>query len=303
MLRSLVILSLVAPLLLAGCGGGEDNPTPTPVTPTTTPASATFSAASAYRAYAAAARQQSFELNPFGFCAGRVSLTETAPVAAFFEGNPAMRKTVTWGYTFSNCMPGSLTRLTELFLDANNAAIGESRTNVNYVVFDRPLELPASVKVGDAGTLATASVYSDGTKTNRTATTEYSFSAEADNRADAILVNVSARTSPTFLQQTTEVRTYRLTAEGSMLNRSAREGGRGSQESHLHLWLVRGAQRRRPLQRYQYGGHVRPDAEAAHPCLCAQAFGEANFHVCARTGASRFRARLDHRRVAGRSGQ
>src|SRR5688572_25670374 len=118
-----MVLSLVAPLLLAGCGGGGggggDAP-PAPPPPTTTPASATFAAQSAYRAHAAAARQQSFELNPFGFCAGRATLMEAAPVTATFEGNAAMRKTQTWNFSFTNCVPNSLTRIRELFLDTNN---------------------------------------------------------------------------------------------------------------------------------------------------------------------------------------
>jgi hypothetical protein len=104
----------------------------------------------------------------------------------------------------------------ELFLDSNNAQIGESRSNGTYAVFDRPLALPASVKVGDAGTLAIASLYTDSTKANLAGTIEYRFEAQADDRGDAILVQVTARTTPVVGQQTTEVRTYRLTAGGAM---------------------------------------------------------------------------------------
>jgi hypothetical protein len=218
-LRGLVTFLLPAALLLAGCGGGggggEDassNPAPA-----STPVSASFPAASAYRAYAASARQQSFSLSPFGFCFGDATLTETAPAAATFEGRAAVRKTSTWVLRFNNCVPNSDTDVIEVFLDANNAEIGEFRAGVGYVVFDRPLALPTSVKVGDAGSLTTASIFTDSTKKTLTGKIDYSFVAEEDSRADSILVRVTARTTHSLGQQVfSEAKTYRITAGGAM---------------------------------------------------------------------------------------
>lgn len=221
MLRSsLATLVLVAPLVLVGCGGGGggggDAPAPAPETPTTTPSTSTFPAAAAYRMYVAAAQQTNFTLSPLGFCSGTATLTENVPTAATFEGNPAMRKPVTWVMRFTNCVPSTLTDTTEIFLDTNSSQVGESSVGEGYAVLDRPLVLPATVKVGDMGTLATATVYSDNTKATQTATITYSYVAEADNRADAILVKLTMRMTEALGTEGSEVRTYRITATGAM---------------------------------------------------------------------------------------
>lgn len=218
-LRNLKTWALVAPLLLAGCGGGggggggDDEDSSTPPAPVTTPASATFPAGSAYRAYVPLARQQTYQLDYLGdlmsACPGAVTLTETAAVPGTFEGNAAQGKTVTWRYNFQNCTQSTLTRTTDIFLNGSNDRIGESRAG--YVVLDRPIELPASVKVGGAGTLASGTIYSDSTKANQIGTVTYAYTALADNRVDSILVRLE-RTE----QGRTETLVYRITAGGTM---------------------------------------------------------------------------------------
>jgi hypothetical protein len=220
-LRSLKSWALIVPLLLVGCGGGgggggdDDDKPSTPPPPVTTPASATFPAGAAYRDYLPLARQQTYQLEYLGdlmsACPGSVTLTETAAVPATFEGNAAQSKTVTWRYNFQNCTQSTLTRTTELFLNGSNRRIGESRTSSGYIVLDRPIELPASVKVGDAGTLATGTIYSNSTKANQIGTVTYAYTALADTRADSILVRLETAT-----QGRTETLVYRLTAGGTM---------------------------------------------------------------------------------------
>jgi hypothetical protein len=84
---------------------------------------------------------------------------------------------------------------------------------MGYAVLDRPLVLPATVKVGDTGSLATATLYSDRTKTTVAGTIAYSFSAQEDNRADAILVRITAAMTGTLGQMPwAEVKTFRLTS-------------------------------------------------------------------------------------------
>jgi hypothetical protein len=219
LLRSLQTWAWVTPLLLAGCGGGggggaDDGPA-TPAPPVTTPASATFPAGSAYRAYVASARQQTYQLmyldNLMSACPGSVTLTETAAVPATFEGNAAQTKTVTWRYNFQNCTQSTLTRTTDLFLNGSNDRIGGSPINPGYIVLDRPLELPASVKVGDTGTLATGTIYSNSTKANRIGTVTFAYTALADSRSDSILVRLEMTTG-----ERTETLVYRLTTGGTM---------------------------------------------------------------------------------------
>lgn len=224
MLRSLKTWAWVAPLLLVGCGGGgggggDDDRPSTPPPPVTTPASATFPAGSAYRAYVPLARQQTFQLDYLGdlmsACPGAVTLTETAAAPGTFEGSAAQGKTVTWRYNFQNCTQGTLTRTSELFLNGSNDRIGESGTNSGYIVLDRPMELPASVKVGDTGTMATGTMYSNSTKTTRIGTVTYAYTALADNRTDSILVRLETTT-----QGRTETLVYRLTTGGTLELRS-----------------------------------------------------------------------------------
>jgi hypothetical protein len=222
--RAWLTASVLGVLWIAGCGGGggdgdasADGPGAKPATPTSTPASASFAAATAFRAYAASARQQRFTLSPFGFCLGDAALTESAPAAATFEGAAATRKTVRWFLQFTNCLPDTNTTTTEVFLDSGNAQVGEVRAGVGYTVLHTPLMLPASVKVGDSGKLADASIFTDSTRTASAGTVVYSFVADADTRADAIVVRITARTSNTVGQlAATETRTYRITAAGEM---------------------------------------------------------------------------------------
>jgi hypothetical protein len=221
MLRSFKTCALVAPLLLVGCGGGggDDDRPSAPAAPVTTPASATFPAGSAYRTYVPSARQQTYQLDYLGdlmsACPGAVTLTETAAAPGTFEGNAAQSKTVTWRYNFQNCTQSTLTRTTELFLNSSNDRLGESRTNSGYIVLDRPIALPASVKVGDTGTLATGTIYSNSTKANQIGTVTYAYTALADNRTDSILVRLETTT-----QGRTETLVYRLTTGGTMELRS-----------------------------------------------------------------------------------
>jgi hypothetical protein len=118
---------------------------------------------------------------------------------------------------FTNCVPDSNTTTTEVFLDANNAQVGEVRAGVGYTVLHTPLMLPATVKVGDSGTLADASIFTDSTRTTSAGTAAYSYVAEAGTRADAIRVRITARTSNTVGQvASTETPTYRITSAGEM---------------------------------------------------------------------------------------
>jgi hypothetical protein len=223
-LRHWMGASVLGVLLLAGCGGGGgggdgDAPDPggTPAAATGTPASASFPAAAAFSAYNATARQQSFTLSPFGFCLGSATLTDSAPAAATFEGAAAKRKTTIWTLQFTNCVPDSNTTTTEVFLDANNAQIGEVRAGVGYTVLHTPLMLPASVKVGDSGTLADASIFTDSTRTTSAGTVVYSYEAEADTRVDSIVVRITASTRNTVGQvASTESRMYHITSAGAM---------------------------------------------------------------------------------------
>lgn len=165
------------------------------------------------------ARQQTYQLDYLGdlmsACPGAVTLTETAAVPAAFEGSAAKSKTVTWRYNFRDCTQSTLTRTSELFLNGSNERIGESRTNNGYIVLDRPIELPASVKVGDAGTLATGTIYANSTKANQIGTITYAYTALADSRTDSILVRLETTT-----QGRTETLVYRLTTGGTMELRS-----------------------------------------------------------------------------------
>lgn len=221
MSRSLLTLCFLASVVLAACGGGggdgtSSNPGGSPPA-VTTPATASFAATGAYRAYNASARQQIFVLSPFGFCAGGATLTETAPAADTFEGATALRKTGTLAMRFTNCRPELLTRTTEVYQNATNDLIGFFRNGVGYAVLDRPLVLPATVKVGDSGALASATLYTDRTKTTVAGTIAYSFSTQADNRADAILVRITAAITGTLGQMPwTELNIFRLTSAGVM---------------------------------------------------------------------------------------
>jgi hypothetical protein len=231
--RTLLSLCFLASVLLSACGGGgggggdatSSNPGVSPP-PVTTPATASFAATAAYRAYNAPARQQNFLLSPFGFCAGSATLTETAPAAATFEGSAALRKTSTLAMRFTNCTPGLLTRTTDVYQNASNDQIGLSR--FGYAVLDRPLVLPATVKVGDSGALASATIYSDQTKTTVIGAIAYSFSAQEDNRADAILVRITAAFTDTLGGMPyTELKNLRLTSAGVMelVSMSTNENG------------------------------------------------------------------------------
>jgi hypothetical protein len=204
-----LVLSLTASLLSAcGGGGGSDSTSNTGSTAQTL----SFPMLSALQTDTANGSTVNYTVS--GSCSGTATVIDAKPVAATFEGAPALAVQSTLTINVTNCTPASTASTTIEYFDANYLPLGDAEAGVDYGVYDAPVNVPVNVKVGDSGALGTEKLYTDSTKTTVLGTMSQSYSIQPDTASTAI-IDVVARIYDTgnALLMTTESRS-RIDATG-----------------------------------------------------------------------------------------
>ena len=194
-----------------GGGGGGSSGTPTPVASTNA-----FPLQAGFQKRITSGASDKFTVEDF--CTGTSTITYSTPVADTFEGVPGYSLTQTATATYTNCAPSPITVSVTNHYDANYTLIGTTSTGGQYVRFvpPAPAALPASVKVGDKGTMVTMNMYSSSSQIIRTGKRVLSYEIEPDTASTAIFDLITQDFDTTDAVTITEHSLYRMAADGTL---------------------------------------------------------------------------------------
>ena len=160
-------------------------------TPKRITSAASFALQRAYQARVAAGASDTLTVS--GTCSGSSTIVVGTPQAVSFEGAAAVRTTQTNTLTLTNCAPSTLVINDQFYLESSSTPLGASQVGLDYAKFSAaPTPWPVSVKVGDSGTVATFTTYSNDTKAVTTGRRVMTYVVEGDSTTTAI-VNVISK--------------------------------------------------------------------------------------------------------------
>src|SRR5450830_1043929 len=209
-----LVIGLCFAALLSACGGGGSGSDSTPVTGPVT-STLSFPLKSAYSALVANGYTKSYIVS--GSCKGIASeVTAPATGGQTFEGLPGQLSTaLTLSINLTTCTPASVTATVNTYYDTNFTPLGFSSVGV-YSVYLPPLSIPASIMVGDTGTIGTTADFTDSSKITLAGKTVVSYVVEPDTASTAI-VNLIFKTFDNSENLTsTEQDRYRISSTGAL---------------------------------------------------------------------------------------
>lgn len=194
---------------LSGCGGdGGGNTAPTAST-------LSFPLQSAYKALVANGVTKNFTVS--GSCSGvGIKASTPATTAATFEGVAVLSAAGTFTLSLTNCSPASQSTTITDYYDSNYTPLGFYSAGVNYGVYQTQPVIPTSVAVGSTGTIGTATLFTDSTKTVGNGTQALSYVVEADTANSAIVNLISTINNASGILTVTEQDRYRIAATGAL---------------------------------------------------------------------------------------
>ena len=212
MQRVSTILAFWCAALLSACGGGGGASTTPPDVPVVT---VTFPLQAAYRARASAGYSEDFAVS--GACSGTATLAAAKATALRVEDVDGFVSVQTSRVDLTDCAPANNVVTGNAHFDAKFTPIGSTLGTQEYARFaSAPVELPVSVKVGDAGTLATLNTFTSSSKLVPTGRRTLSYGVEFDTATSAILVltNRAFNTGDQLLS--TQQARYRIDTVGAL---------------------------------------------------------------------------------------
>ena len=207
-----VACSLVT--LLASCGGGSTWTPATPTTPTVT-STLSFPLASAWRVASEFASSRSYSIS--GSCMGQASFSNGDAAPATFEAASAVSVSSSEMFSFMNCLPSGITSSGTSYFDSNFSPLGSLNANGEYGVYTSPSIVPSLVKVGEAGSLGTKTLYSDSSKSVITGRDETTFVVEPETATTAIVDFISKNFDSSGSLQVTTYNRYRISEAGDLI--------------------------------------------------------------------------------------
>jgi hypothetical protein len=202
--------------LLAACGGGGGSAAPA----TTTPATATFALSAGYQARIVSGKTDNFIVS--GSCDGTAQIATSPAVATTFEGVAGFSAAQVSTITFSNTrctttkpQTNGTTYFNSSYVPIGLAIVGgEYSTNTGNA---SPATLPATVKVGDGGTIDTMSSYTDNTKAVTTGKRVLSYAIEADTSTTTAIANfITTSYDQAGNLLSTQQSRYHMAADGTL---------------------------------------------------------------------------------------
>jgi hypothetical protein len=207
-----LVFGLCFAALLSACGGGDSTPATGPVTSTLS-----FPLKSAYSTLVEKGYTKKYVVS--GSCEGFASeITAPATGGQTFEGVPVPWSTaLTLAITWTTCARPSITATVTAYYDANYTPLGFSSNGVYSVyLLLPPPSIPASIMVGDTGTIGTTADFTDSSKITLAGKTVVSYVVEPDTASTAI-VNLIFQTFDTSGNLTsTEQDRYRISSTGAL---------------------------------------------------------------------------------------
>ena len=212
--QPLIGLCLVALLSACGSGGGGGGP----AAPSGPVASAqSFPLQSAYKALIASGSTRTATIS--GTCSGTATFTTTpATGGATFENTPGrLSATSTQTTNLTNCTPASNTQNLTEYYDTNYVPLGFNISGGDYGVFLTPPLFPASVTVGNTGTIGTDNIYTNSTTLVPAGTQVISYVIEADTASTAIVSLILRSFNTANVLTATQNSRYRIAVTGPLI--------------------------------------------------------------------------------------
>lgn len=195
-------------LYLTACGGGGDDGGPTAST-------LAFPVGAGAKADVLASQTTNYTVS--GSCSGTARVAKAAPTNAVFEGKQAASSTATLTVSLTNCSPSNMTQNQVNYYDATHyGLLGVTVPGSSYDVVVGPVPFPATVKVGDSGTLWTLNNYSSSSKTTSTGKTVITYAVDADTTTTATLSTTFTTTNASGQVTGSQIAKTRIAQDGSM---------------------------------------------------------------------------------------
>lgn len=153
-------------------------------TPTRIVSSGSFALQRAYQTRLLEGSIDNFTVS--GTCNGK-SMIEVAPAqSAMFEGVTGWKTTQVNKLSLVDCAPANLEVVDLGYFDTTFTPLGSAQVGLDFAKFSAPpLALPASVKVGDTGTLANLSTFTNESQLVPTGRRELAYAIEPDSATTA----------------------------------------------------------------------------------------------------------------------
>lgn len=215
MFKSKSLLAFSFSVVLAACGGGGGgNEAPST-------SSLTFNLESAYKTLIASGESASFNVTASNSCKGSATFTSSpANTNTTFESQTALSSTTVYNFNYTNCTPSIISQTTIGFYSTNYLPLGSEDQGGDYTVVNGTINIPATVKVGDAGVFGSMTRYTDSTKSTVDGLTQLSYVVESDTSTTA-LVTVSAKSyNKSNVLQATQLTKYKIDSNSKMTAQS-----------------------------------------------------------------------------------
>lgn len=212
-IKMIAALSMAASLVACGGGGGgSDNQSPSALT---------FNLESAYKTLVASGQTVNFKITASNSCTGSATITSSpAGTSTTFEGQAALASTTVYNFSYTNCTPSTISETTVNYYSTNYLPLGTAAQGGNYLVVNGALNLPSSIKVGDAGVLGSMTRYTDSTKSTVNGSTQLSYVVESDTASSAWVTIATKGYNASNVLESTQLTKYKIDSASKLTAQS-----------------------------------------------------------------------------------
>jgi len=201
--------AMLSAALLVACGGGGGD-APALINP---PVDSTFALKSGFQARIVSGASDDYAVS--GGCSGNARIATAPALPSTFEGVVGVSALQTSTLNFTNCSPATNSATGLTYYSASYAPIGSSVVGSEYAKFESPpTDWPATVKVGQSGTISTLITYADKALAP-TGKRIISYEIKADTATTAI-ANIITRSYDLAALLATETMSYRIAEDGTL---------------------------------------------------------------------------------------
>ncbi|MEY5100740.1 MAG: hypothetical protein RJA36_3459 [Pseudomonadota bacterium] len=213
-IKIITALSMAVGLVACGGGGGDS------ASPQST-SSLTFNLESAYKTLVASGQTVSFKIAASNSCTGSATFTSSpANISTTFEGAAAVSSTTVYNFNYTNCTPATISETTVNYYSTNYLPLGTAAQGGNYLVVNGALNLPASIKVGDAGVLGSMKRYTNSTKSTVNGSTQLSYVVESDTATTALVTIATKAYDASNVLESTQLTKYTIDSSSKLTAQS-----------------------------------------------------------------------------------
>lgn len=212
-IKMIAALCMAASLAACGGGGGDGD--------TQSTSSLTFNLESAYKALVASGQTVNFKITASNSCTGTATITSSpANTSTTFEGQAAVASTTVYNFSYTNCTPATISETTVNYYSTNYLPLGSEDQGEDYTVVNGTINIPAAVRVGDAGVLGSMTRYTDNTKSTVDGSIQLSYAVESDTSTTALVTVATKSYNASNVLEGTQLTKYRIDSSSKLTAQS-----------------------------------------------------------------------------------